>query len=186
MAFGKMRFAALFGVAMAGLAMAYTPAQADAIFDYTFQQSSGPDAVSGTLELELTGTTNLTYTPQSNVPLADVLAITLVLNGVTYTLDTPGASFTALQFNDRTGTLRDLTFSGTVGGNTVHATSIFQFLPNGGRVFDNGTFVFGSSHNADPVPVPEPGSLWLMLSALCILMLGFVVRHKPSARTASA
>jgi hypothetical protein len=182
MLWNKLRFSSLFAILLATFAIASAPASANATFDYKFVQTSGPDKVTGTLVLVMKGGTNLSdlgIPAQGNIPLSDIVSFEFVLNGVTFDFTTTGKNIVALQFDDNKGDLRDITFSGTSTGSAyLTSTSIFQFLPTGHGTYDNGNFVFVSS--ADVV-VPEPSSLWLMLSGLAMLLIGFAFRNRAVA-----
>lgn len=177
---GKAGLSALVGLMAPLFALVATPASANAVFDYTFQETSGPNVVTGTLQLVMKGGTNLSdlnVQVQGNIPLADIVSYKFILNGIVFDLATTGKNITALQFNDNTGTLRDLTFSGTSSpsGAFLTSTSVFEFLPSGGRAFDIGNFVFTSSQL---VVVPEPDTLLLLLSGIGIFLVGMTLRPR--------
>jgi hypothetical protein len=179
---------ALVGAVAALSAVVATPASANAEFDYTFQQTSGPDTVTGTLTLVMVGGTNLSdlgVPVQGNIPLSDIVSFEFILNGIIFDVATTGKNIVALQFNNNSGALRDITFSGTSSpsGAFLTSTSVFEFLTKGGRVFDIGNFNFVSS---EVVPVPEPNSLWLLLTGIGILAFGFFVRLRKRATAAAA
>ena len=178
MAFGRSRILALAGMVFSALVFMGAPARANAVFDYNLVQTSGTTAVTGTLEIELVGGTTLTYTPYTNVPLADVLSVTFIVNGITF--DLSNGAITALQFTDTAGTLRDITYSGVNAGNALFTTGGFVFDPSGGGQ-DFGDFRFLSSRL---VPVPEPASWMMLIFGLALLLFVPVARRRRATAAA--
>jgi hypothetical protein len=171
MALGRSKAFALVGMILSALTFMAAPARADAMFDYKLVETSGSSTVTGTLQIVLKGGTTLAYTPYTNVPLSDVVSVTFIINGITF--DLTNGSITALQFSDKNGTLRDITFAGFNGGNSLFTTGGFVFDPKGGgQDFGNFLFMFSQA-----IAVPEPGSLMLLATGLLALLFGYGIRR---------
>lgn len=175
MLLNRIRLSTLFAALVTALALASAPASANTEFDYNLVPSSG--TATGTLEIVLAGSGP--YATFTNLK-SDIVSLKFIIDGQTFDLTHTGSvSFVDFQFDTGGKNIRDLTYAGTTTGRFNLQTTfdwVFVNLNNNNRTIGNYVFV-----SEETVPVPEPSSLWLMLSGLAALALGLAFRNRSVA-----